>query len=205
IVAAQLGRFHAIAGRHAEAAPLLEDALTLAEHLQLPEVYSQALSSKAIALLNHGRPDEAGLLLRGALEVALENDLATAASRAYNNLSVVFELLDRFTDALSVSQQLLELSRKVGDRSRELSALAGAIVDMVILGRWDEALDWANEARAGEELASLEWAAFQLLELVPLHVRRGELTEAENLLSDFSGAATTEDLQNRVGYSLTRA
>jgi class 3 adenylate cyclase/tetratricopeptide (TPR) repeat protein len=205
MVAAQLGRFHAIAGRYEKAAPLLEEALSLAEHLQLPEVYSQALSSKAIALMNHGRPDEAGLLLRGALEVALENDLVAAASRAYNNLAFVFELLDRFADAVQGSQQLLELSRRVGDRSNELVSLIGTIMDLVNLGRWDEALDWANEARAAEELSSLEWAAYQLLELIPLYVRRGELTEAEEVLQELSGAAAAEDLQYRVGYALVRS
>jgi hypothetical protein len=38
--------------------------------LELPEVYAQALSSRAIALMNHGRTDEAGTLLRRALQVA---------------------------------------------------------------------------------------------------------------------------------------
>src|SRR6266545_3604478 len=57
-VAAQLGRLLAIAGRHEEAFPFLEEALELAEHLELPEVYSHALSSRAIGLQRAGRLDE---------------------------------------------------------------------------------------------------------------------------------------------------
>src|SRR5438034_10614610 len=43
MVAAQLGRVLTLTGHVEEAQPLLEEALTLAEHLQLWEIYSQAL------------------------------------------------------------------------------------------------------------------------------------------------------------------
>src|SRR5206468_110628 len=87
-VAAQLGRFLALAGRLEEATPHLEEALRLAEHLELRELYSNALSSRAIGLMREDRLDEAVTLVRRALEVALEHGFTAAAFRAYNNLSV---------------------------------------------------------------------------------------------------------------------
>ena len=178
-VAAQLGRFLAIAGRHQEAIPFLEEALELSEHLELPEVYSHALSSRAIGLQRSGRLDESTVLLRRALEVALEHDLPAAASRAYNNLSVAWESLDQFGREMDLVEEALALVRRKGDRPSEIGWLTGAIVSLVSLGRWDQALAWADEARSFEEISSLPWAAAGLLDLVPLHVRRGELDAAE--------------------------
>ncbi|MGH7759138.1 MAG: ATP-binding protein, partial [Candidatus Dormibacteria bacterium] len=54
-VVGQLGRLLALQARYGEAVPRLEQALELAEHLQLPEVYSSALSSKAIVLMHSER------------------------------------------------------------------------------------------------------------------------------------------------------
>ena len=86
-LAAQLGRFLFFAGRHDIAMQRIESALELAEGLALPETFSQALNTKAILLVSHGRMLEGLALLRYALEVALENDKPTAALRAYFNLA----------------------------------------------------------------------------------------------------------------------
>ena len=42
-----------------------------------------------------GRPNEARILLEGALAIALEHDLHAATSRAYNNLGWALETQDR--------------------------------------------------------------------------------------------------------------
>ncbi|MGA7363194.1 MAG: adenylate/guanylate cyclase domain-containing protein [Candidatus Dormiibacterota bacterium] len=205
VVAAQLGRFLVLGGRYIEGAPLLEKALELAERLELPEVFSQGLSSKAIILMRTDRLDEANVLLTRALAVALEHGLTPAAMRAYNNLAVTFESSDRFAELVELCAQQLELARRVGDRFWELSSLAGAISPLIFLGRWDESKVRAEEARGAEELASLEFAATQLLGLVPLHVRRGEVAEAIRLLESMSWASESEDWQIRAEYCVDRA
>jgi predicted ATPase/class 3 adenylate cyclase len=205
LVAAQLGRFLALQGSHGEAAPLLEEALELAEHLELPEVYSQALSSKAVVLMRSDRLDEAGLLLGRALEVALENGLTAAAQRAYNNLGVVMVSQDRWAESLALGEQQLELYRRVGDRFSELATLAGALYVMVALGKWEDALARAEEARGAEELASLEFAASHLLALTSLHVGRGDAGEARLLLDSLRWAESSEDSQIRVGFTIATA
>ncbi len=79
-LAAQLGRYLFFSGRLEEARERTELALRLAEGLQLPEVYSQALNTRSLIISADGRPDEALVLLNHALEVALDHDLGAAAS-----------------------------------------------------------------------------------------------------------------------------
>jgi predicted ATPase/class 3 adenylate cyclase len=205
VVAAQLGRLLVLTSRYAEGAPLLEQALELAEHLELPEIYSQALSSKAILLTWSDRLDEAGVLLRRALEVSLEHSLTAAAQRAYNNLAVVLDSQDRFAEQATLCEQALDLARRVGDRVSELAMLTGALTTLISLGRWDEALAWADEARSAEELAERTSTAASLLSLVSLHVPRGELDQARLLLESYRWAATSEDWQGRAEYMVNRA
>ncbi|MGC1406645.1 MAG: hypothetical protein WA938_07905, partial [Candidatus Dormiibacterota bacterium] len=205
VVAAQLGRFLVLGGSYRDGGLLLEQALELAEHLELPEVYSQALSSKAIILTWSDRLDEAGLLLRRALEVALEHGLTAAAQRAHNNLSVVAESQDRFEELVALHEQQLELYRRVGDRFSELVTLARSLWPLVSLGRWHEALARAEEARAAEELASIEFASAHLIALTPLHIHQGNLAEAKRLLESLQWVGNSEEWQIRQAYAMVRA
>jgi class 3 adenylate cyclase/tetratricopeptide (TPR) repeat protein len=182
LVTGQFGRFLALAGS-AEAAPVLEEALRIAEHLQLDEVYSQALSSRAVSIMREGRLDEAVTLLRRALEVALESDFTHAAFRAWNNLAVALDFEDRYEEVVELTAQMLELSRRKGDRARELTALLGSSGPLVALGRWDEALALVKEAEAAEELEAMQWASVRVVEVVPIHVRRGELESARRVFA----------------------
>ena len=192
-VAAQFGRFLAIAGLDEEGTPVLEEALRIAEHLQLWEVYSQALTSRAIAIVRQARFDEAITLLRRAHEVALENDASSAVFRAVNNLCVALESLDRYRDELEFMVPTLDRARRRGDRTSELSALSGFLLPLTLLGRWDEAFAYAQEANAAEELASIPAVASGLVDLVAVHVRRGDLAAARQLLEAHE---SQRDLEN---------
>jgi pentatricopeptide repeat protein len=202
---AGLGRVLTLQGRYDEAAPLLEEALRLAEHLELPEVYSQGLSSKAVYLMDSDRLDEAGLLLGRALEVALEHGLTAAAMRAYNNLGVVLEAQDRFSELVIHNEKRYELARRVGDRVMELSSLVAPISELLALGRWDEVLARAQEARAAEELEGLDWVAFTLVSVASLYARRGDLEEASRLIESMRASGTSESWERRTGYALARS
>ncbi len=205
LVAAQFGRFLAIGGNLDEALPILEQALELAEHLQLPNVYSHSLSSRAIGLNRRARLQEAGAVLRHALDVALEHDLGQAAFRAYNNLAVVLESQDRFTESVELIQQALALARRVGDRLQELTWLMGGIVDLVSLGRWDEALAVAEEAQRADFFSpSLRSAAAGLLGLVPIYTQRGERASARSLVDDWKALETSETPELRMSFGRAR-
>jgi class 3 adenylate cyclase/tetratricopeptide (TPR) repeat protein len=203
LVAAQLGRFLAVSGRLEEAVPPLEEALELAEQLELADVYSQALSSRAIGLINRGRLQEAGALLRHALEVALEGGFTAAALRAYNNLGVVLESQDRFSEAGDIGHRSIALARRAGDRVRELGWLSGEIIDLVAMGKWDEAMAQAAEVLAAPELPSLEWVAASLPDLMPVLINRGRLEQAREHLQAIR-LQDTGNPETRVGYDLGR-
>ena len=200
IVAAQLGRFLAVSGRHVEATPLLEEALRLAEHLELPELYSQALSSRALGLVDEDRLDQAITLLRRALAVALEHGFTAAAFRAYNNLNLSLEALDRFTEGLEVSGQAIALARRTGDRVQELFWTTQSILTAISAGRWDQALEWAESAEGAREVAALEWVGAGRMDVVTLRVRRGELGPARQLMDEFADMGTADNLELRAIY-----
>jgi tetratricopeptide (TPR) repeat protein len=185
--------------------PILEQALELAEQLELAEVYSQALSSKAIVLMQSDRLAEAGLLLRDALEVAEEHGLTDAAMRAYINLGEVLQAQDRFAEVVALGERQLAAARRTGSSMWELTALTNSIGTLVQLGRWDQALAWAKEARGAEELAAQEWSAAGLVALAPLHAGRGELGEAKALLDSQRDAESSTGWDLRLFNVITKA
>jgi class 3 adenylate cyclase/tetratricopeptide (TPR) repeat protein len=200
LVTGQFGRFLALAG-NPEAAPVLEEALRLAQQLQLHEVYSQALSSRAVSILREGRLDEAVTLLRRALEVALEGDFTKAVFRAWNNLAVTLEAEDRHLEVVELIAPMLEMARRKGDRASELTALLGNAAPLIALGRWDEALAFVDEARAAEELVAMQWAAVRVVELVFIHVRRGDIEAARQVFGVAKGRTDehNDEIRVRVG------
>jgi tetratricopeptide (TPR) repeat protein len=201
-LAAQLGRFLVFAGQEDRAAPHLEQALGLAEALDLPETLAQALNSKAILLLRHDRLFEARTLLEGALSLARAHDLHAAALRTYNNLGVVLGSADRLADGYAVAERAIEHARRVGDRNWEGNFVAGAVGWLFSLGRWDEALVRFAEA---EELASTSFAQGLLLAGVSIHCERGELEQARELLARLAAFAQSEDTTTAAIYAIQEA
>ena len=142
-LAHQVGRFRFFAGDPDVAAERVEQALILAEALNLPDVLSQAVNTKAMLLSNRGRMVEAGALMRLALQIALDNDLPSAAIRAYNNAADFDARGDRYEQAAQGFRDGLALARRVGLRQSEWQFL-GQVYPLYALGRWDEALDLAS-------------------------------------------------------------
>jgi class 3 adenylate cyclase/tetratricopeptide (TPR) repeat protein len=176
-VAAQLGRFLTLDRQLDLAAPHLERALELAEALRLPEVFVQALTSKSILFTSRNRLEEARILLEGALDRALEQDLHAASLRTRNNLGVVLEAADRYADAVDTIDGGLELARRVGNRVWEANIRGGIISSLVLLGRWDEALERAAELGGPEHnVGGL------LVPLVTVSCERGDVPGARQWL-----------------------
>ncbi len=201
-IAAELGRLLHFAGRP-EAAQRLEEALRLAEGLQLPEVFAQALNSKSLCLASQGRHEEAILLVRHALQVALDNDLGNAALRAYNNLCVSFWNAGRHEDELLAARQGVELAQRLGNRRWETNLSACHISPLITLGRWDEAFSQAEEARQGV-LAATARLGVELEPLVAVYLHRGELQPAQEL-ADLIPHAEGSSLQVRGAALSARA
>jgi len=200
---AQLGRCHVLAGHGADtAAPLLERALTLAERLQLPEVFVEALNSKGLLVLNQGRLTEARILLAAAVEMAHAEQVYGSALRAENNFAVVLETLDRFADAIEATERSIAFARRRGNRRWESKMRTGLIVRLFLLGRWDEAL--AIYVEEEPEVATGS-ARGEILHAAQIHCERGSLDQGRALLAKVAALRDSDNSQLRAGYACVEA
>jgi predicted ATPase/class 3 adenylate cyclase len=164
-LAAELARITFFAGDRDRAREYVEAALVVAERERLPAVLAGALNTKSLCLLgNH--PEEALALVRHSLSVALEHDLAYEALRAYNNLIVAIEGLDRNDDVTRLSSEALDLARRRGERLWLVMTAEGLASHLKLTGRWDESLavvrdNGLNQAGSGiadqTDLVELFW------------------------------------------------
>jgi class 3 adenylate cyclase/tetratricopeptide (TPR) repeat protein len=195
-LAAQLGRFLFFAGRHELAMERTESALELAEGLALPETFSQALNTKAIMLVSHGRKLEGIALLRYALEVALEHDKPTAALRGYFNLADSLSQTDRYEEAETAVREGLAFARRMGNRYQELLFL-GQSYPLFALGRWDDVLAFAADLPAGEDWRTARPSYGTVASIcVTVNLHRGRIEDAERwvtLLEEFQHSADAQE------------
>jgi len=201
-VAAQLGRFLFFTGENERAAVHLERALALAEATDQHETLAQALNTKSGVLGRFHRPREAEFLLEGALAIALEHDLHTAALRAYNNLGAWLWIMGRWRDQIANHERALELARRIGDRQWEVIFAGGVTAPLMMLGRWDEALERAAEA---EPIAVTEFARGLLIFLAPIYVQRGDISRAREFLAANAVVAHSENADFSSTYAVMNA
>ena len=202
-VATELGRLHFFRGEKELAAERVDAALEVAESIPLPDVVSEALNTKGIIQTSLGHPFEGFGLLRYALEIALENDQSTAALRAYNNLAELLVGRDRLDESLDHYEQGLALARRTGN-SLWLNLLLEAIpYPLFMLGRWDEAIERANELP--EWAGALELSA--LLTTMPtICVNRREAETLERVRQiALSSYAESGDVQKEGGRAALEA
>jgi tetratricopeptide (TPR) repeat protein len=204
-LASQLGRFSFFAGHIDVAIERIETAIDMAEALLLPEVLSQALNTKAVILYSaKGRIHEGYALLEYALEVALENDIPSAALRAYYNLADLDGQSDQYRLAPDHVESGLALARRVGNKFWEWSFL-GQLYGHYALGLWDEMFALADQQP--REMAGQSRGAFlQYLVVLPrVLLLRGDVEEAVRTIAVFPDAETSDDVQERAAYFLSRA
>jgi hypothetical protein len=155
--------------------------------------------------MSHGRRAEGSLLLRHALEVALEHDKPSAAMRAFYNLSDgVWSFGDRYEEAAETVRQGLAHARKVGSRYWEWAFL-GYGYPFYMLGAWDEVLVmW-------DELPHEDWTQARLAygtvlcAAVPVCVYRGRLDDARRMVEAVGEFEHSADVQERCYYGSARA
>jgi predicted ATPase/class 3 adenylate cyclase len=182
-LAAQVGRLHYFTGDNDLAAARIEFALEIAERLWLPEIVSQAINTKSLVMHARGRFEEAMALLRHALQIALENDLPGAAVRGYYNLVSRSEEFDRYEEAIGYQRKGLELCRRLGNAPGEWFFF-GTIYSYYALGRWDEFMQFVDQIPSADVSITIRTVYARLcMPLVQVHVYRGEIPEAKELLA----------------------
>ena len=200
-LAHELARLYMFAGNDVLHEERVELALEIAERLELPEIVSQALNTKS--LLYQRRPHESGALMREALRVALEHDLTSAALRAYNNLGYLSEVHDHIREGRSACEDGISLARRRGDRNWEWILLSNLISFTMRLGDWDEALVLAQEIP--DEARDAGFGAYPTETLSQIHVHRGQLDAAREMVSVMSRFEGSTDVQARGIAQLVRA
>ena len=202
LVTAQLGRFLMLGGERDEARPYLEQALALAETFDLPEIFVDALTSKSLALTIAGRFEEAEILLEGALARAEARDLPRAAARALNNLGVIYESVDRYSETLASTERALVHASRAGDHAWDLLLRSGNVSSLVLIGRWDEAIQTADELAASPQSHMVANMTVHALEI---DCWRGDLERARKRLDAATGGEPTDDPQSLAGLALHEA
>jgi predicted ATPase/class 3 adenylate cyclase len=204
-VTAQLGRFLALSSRQAEALAVLEEALTLAEHLDLPEILAEALTNRAVAIVESGRLVEAVTILRRALEIGLECEANRTVLRAYRNLVVAVLAQDRFAEALEVLVAATAFARRVGATALELNSRLGTAEALCRLGRWDEALSVAGEVEhALEDEAPDLLTRAGLLDMLPVWLERGTLDRARRAVAEVAEAEHSGQADYRLAFMTSK-
>ena len=196
MLAVSLARPLFFRGRHDDAMARNELALEIAESLQLPEVLSHGLNTKALILSARGRHEEAELLLRHSLEVALEHDLSGAALRAYMNLTAILSARDRHREALDLSLRGRELAKKIGHRGFEASLGTWSRGILQLLGEWDAILA-EEEALESPDDRVLLW---ERLVSMSIFLRRGELEDARRRVEAARSMVDLRESQHVAGF-----
>jgi predicted ATPase len=196
-LASQLARLLFFSGRGNEAMERNELALEIAEALVLPEVMSQGLNTKAMLLSARGRHEEAEVLLRHALDVALANGLGESASRAYGNLLyLVGPVGDRWREALELDGEALALARRVGD-AVALAWLSGWRSGILTtLGEWDEVLAMTDAIARNRGFQGAH---------VTIQLERGQRDEVETLMAESAAALDVNELQDLAAHRTLEA
>ena len=194
---AQLGRMHALRADLEAAVAATDRALALAEALALDEVLVQALTTKAVAIAQRGRSVEARLLLEGARARALACGSDAAHWRAANNLAVLLERAELYTDMLALVEEIEAQARQRGDRARLAAARIGVIPALVELGRWREALARAAEA---DELRASPHARGEMLSTAIVLCEQGRPDAANALLAEQSWQRDADQSEKGVHF-----
>ena len=200
-LAAQIGRFAFFSGESEVGIQRIETALDIAEQLDLPEVYAQALNTKALILSSRGRLRESRALMRNALDVAMEHDKPSAALRALNNLADLACQDDRYADARRYAEEGLLLARRVGNRYWEQIFL-GFSYPAFALGQWEAGLASMEELGGWDEHSRTRVAFTQGFVAfgVAINLHQGDKAAAERLLSAFEVLKDSADVQERAEY-----
>ena len=192
LLSGRLAQLYAFTG-DARASELIDRTLDVAEGLQLQEAMLRGWGAKAVMLFPT-RPTEALGLFMLALSIAREHDMPRAMTVAYGNVNDATMQRDRYRDCIGYIEEALPLARRVGDRRNEWFLLAEQSYVLSMLGRWDEAVARAAELPA-EFVGTDIVTASVLTGVLEIHIRRGELVVAQELLGRFGDIARSEDVQ----------
>ena len=151
----ELARCHLMAAQPEVAAPIIEEALTVAERLGLRHAIAELLASKGWAIGALGRGVEASVLLRGAVDFATREGPLRAEFRSRMNYSAWAGGED-VGEAFAVVRDGIDRAREHGYDSWVFPMLGNAMSGAMELGEWDWVVDTATDTQLEEQ--DMVWA-----------------------------------------------
>jgi DNA-binding CsgD family transcriptional regulator/tetratricopeptide (TPR) repeat protein len=169
-------RLLALTGRGHEAQAPIGEAIGIARELGDPEIEAGTLATRVITM--HGLAEEALAAGKEAMVAARRHGDPETLMRAYINAAEAFDHGGRVQDAIDLSREGIEESRRLGMERAMGVHLRGELAGRVVkLGRYDEARDEIEEglraAPEGAAAVALHHAA------AALAARRGDAQAAD--------------------------
>ena len=198
-LAAELARLHFFFGDYDAGRERIEAALQIAERTKDMALLASALNTKSM-LWSIDRPHESYALVKSALEIALDHDLVFEALRAYNNLAVQLEVLDRNEETMPLMEEALEFARRRGDRQWIDVLIAATVMELIAAGRWDE----AEELTQDHHPLTVDVGSVQMYaDLLGLSWQRGDEAATARWLARAASASGDEGDRQRRQVLLT--
>jgi DNA-binding CsgD family transcriptional regulator len=191
-VLAPLGRGLTLLGLEAEARPIIEEALELAERFGDDCTTADALNNLAIAESHEGRFTEALAALDDAMALANRVGDGDTTLRSMVNIADGLEARGDSAAAAEAAQRTLTLAESLGwARVHGVFAANNLCASQVSLGRWDEAIETFE--RVSELSPAPGLAAHQLLRRAEIAVARGEREVAAELVEQLQALSATSE------------
>jgi class 3 adenylate cyclase len=199
----ELARCHLMAAQPEAAAPIIEEALTVAERLGLRSAIAELLASKGWAIGSLGRGVEAAVLLRGAVDFATREGSLRAEFRSRMNYSA-WAFAEDAREALEVVREGIVRARQHGYDGWVFPLTGNAMSGALELGEWD----WIARIAVEDQLEEQEtaWALQAVAPYAMALAFRGEHERADRIVRRIDRVAEgLDDPQIRSGTHTTRS
>jgi class 3 adenylate cyclase/tetratricopeptide (TPR) repeat protein len=194
----RLGNALLFTGELERGGQLVERALDMGEALGIPEILIYGWAAKGVWMAAF-RSQESEVLLAAAAELAVEQGLLERAGVALGNLSDQSLKRDNYAQSLANLARMLEIARTSGDRPNEWFSYSESTYALYELGRWDEALAAFAEL-PHDQLAIGLTLLSPITSVLEIHIHRGELPRAREVLAMYQPLETSIDVQDRAGF-----
>jgi class 3 adenylate cyclase len=172
----------------ASALEWLERYLPVAERLGLLEPTARGIMGRGSAFLTGGRPREGLVLLRGAHQLAVANDLREVELNS-RVLLTFFEQWGEPAAGLALGREGIEIGRRVGSRSYGFQMVGNSSICALRVGEWD----WVGamlDEWLGLEVTAGAFTEF-FVDRAILRALRGEIIDAAADIEESARLRTT--------------
>jgi class 3 adenylate cyclase/tetratricopeptide (TPR) repeat protein len=176
---------------------MIERALDMGEALGIPDILVYGWAAKGVWMTRHRRR-ESVVLLAAAAQLAIDQGLLERAGVALGNLSDQSFNRDEYADSLVHLNRALEIARTSGDRPNEWFSHSESTYALYQLGRWDEALEAFAELPRDQLAIGLTLLS-PITSVLEIHIHRGEMDEAREVLAMYQPLEASIDVQDRAG------